>query len=97
MNFQVCGLVQLLPLLTEAQVADLLGVSIRTLQAWRLHGGGPPFIRLADEGKRGAIRYGQSDLVAFVSRRAAPSHVHAGSAEPSSGAPRPGRFERQFG
>ncbi|HEX7045929.1 MAG TPA: helix-turn-helix domain-containing protein [Burkholderiales bacterium] len=34
------------PLLTEQQVADLLGVSVRTLQDQRFRGVGIPFVRV---------------------------------------------------
>jgi predicted DNA-binding transcriptional regulator AlpA len=40
---------------SERDVARLLGVSVRTLQRWRLDGGGPAFIRL------GSRRIGYSD------------------------------------
>ena len=73
---------QIFPLLTEAQVADLLGVSIRTLQAWRQNGGGPPFLRLADEGKRGAIRYGQTALINYIDCRAAFTAARNSAVEP---------------
>jgi len=39
-------------LLTEAQLADELGRSVRTIQRWRAQRVGPPFIRLGRE-----IRY----------------------------------------
>ena len=50
-------------LLNEEQVADTLGLTVRTLQAWRLRGKpGLPFIRLS----RRAVRYRRSDVEAFV-------------------------------
>ncbi len=33
-------------LLNEAQLAQLTNLSVRTLQAWRLRGEGPPFIKI---------------------------------------------------
>jgi hypothetical protein len=48
-------------LLTEAQASDLLNLSIRTLQAWRLRGGGPAFVKCGR-----AVRYRRSDLVSWV-------------------------------
>ncbi len=33
-------------LVDENEAADLLGLSKRTLQAWRVRGGGPPFLKL---------------------------------------------------
>jgi predicted DNA-binding transcriptional regulator AlpA len=40
------------PLLNEHEAAALLGVSVRTLQNWRLRGGGPPYQKLGS-----AVRY----------------------------------------
>ncbi len=49
------------PLLTEQQVADILNLSARTLQAWRLSGRGPTFTRIS-----GVVRYPENDLRAFI-------------------------------
>ena len=48
-------------LLTEAQAAEYLNISIRTLQAWRVQGGGPRYSKLGR-----SVRYRQRDLDAFV-------------------------------
>jgi hypothetical protein len=48
-------------LLTEVQAADLLKLSVRTLQAWRVRGIGPAYVRA-----RRAIRYRRRDLVAWM-------------------------------
>jgi predicted DNA-binding transcriptional regulator AlpA len=48
-------------LLNEAQVADSLNLSIRTLQAWRVKNAGPRFVRAGR-----AIRYRRSDLIAWI-------------------------------
>ena len=48
-------------LLTEAQAGDFLNLSIRTLQAWRMQGGGPAFVKCGR-----AVRYRRSDLVSWV-------------------------------
>lgn len=48
-------------LLTEVQAADFLNVSPRTLQTWRLRGGGPAFVKM---GK--SVRYRAADLDEFV-------------------------------
>jgi hypothetical protein len=48
-------------LLTEVQAADVLNLSIRTLQAWRAKGAGPSFVRAGR-----AIRYRRRDLVAWM-------------------------------
>jgi hypothetical protein len=48
-------------LLRENAVAEILNVSVRTVQTWRLNGRGPAFIRVA-----GAVRYSPQDLESFV-------------------------------
>ena len=48
-------------LFTEKQVAALLEVSVKTLQGWRLKGGGPPFVKMGR-----LVRYLESDVEAFV-------------------------------
>ncbi len=55
-------------LLTETQTADLLNISIRTLQAWRVRGGGPRFVRAGR-----AIRYRRRDLLAWIEQHTAGS------------------------
>ena len=52
-------------LLTEVQTGEVLNLSIRTLQAWRLRGGGPKFVRLSGR----AVRYRNGDLAAFIEAR----------------------------
>jgi hypothetical protein len=51
----------LVPLLNEAEAARLLNLSIRTLQAWRSRGFGPPYVRVGR-----AIRYIEKSLRDFV-------------------------------
>lgn len=51
-------------LLDETEVARLLAVSPRTLQAWRQHGSGPPYIRLSR-----LIRYRMEDIQRFLAER----------------------------
>lgn len=48
-------------LLTEVQAADVLNMSVRTLQAWRLKGTGPSFVRAGR-----AIRYRRRDLESWM-------------------------------
>jgi len=50
-----------LRLLDQAQAAELLQVSPRTLEGWRCRGGGPRFIRV---GRR--VRYRLQDLRAWL-------------------------------
>lgn len=47
--------------LTEREVAELLGLSVATLRAWRHRGRGPRFLRLGR-----SVRYLPSDLADFV-------------------------------
>ena len=47
--------------LTEREVAELLGLSVATLRAWRHRGKGPRFFRLGR-----SVRYLPSDLADFV-------------------------------
>ena len=53
-------------LLTGAEAAERLGVSPRTLEDWRLRGGGPVYIKLG----RRLVRYGPDELDAFVAEGA---------------------------
>jgi hypothetical protein len=46
---------------TEVGAAKQMKLSVRTLQAWRSHKVGPPFVRVGR-----AIRYRQSDLVMWL-------------------------------
>jgi hypothetical protein len=48
-------------LLTEVQAADLLCLSVRTLQAWRTRAFGPAFVRAGR-----AVRYRRRDLSAWI-------------------------------
>jgi predicted DNA-binding transcriptional regulator AlpA len=48
--------------ITENEAADRLGLSVKTLRAWRCRGRGPKFMRFGR-----AVRYLPSDLDEFVS------------------------------
>ena len=48
-------------LLVEIHAAELLGLSTRTLQAWRSTNRGPAFVRAGR-----AIRYRRGDLLAWI-------------------------------
>jgi len=52
-------------LLDETAVASLLSLSVRTLQSWRVSGGGPPFFKIGR-----AVRYNINDIEDWVARRA---------------------------
>jgi len=52
-------------LLYQAEAAYLTAQSERTLEAYRLKGGGPPFINV---GKRG-VRYRRGDLLQWIAGR----------------------------
>lgn len=58
-------------IVNEAAAAEFLGVSPRTLQNWRLRGGGPVFAKLGS-GKQGRVGYRRRDLLEFVERSLAP-------------------------
>lgn len=52
-------------LLSPAKAAALLGASIRTLEGWRVRGGGPPYIRISSR----MLRYRRGDLIQFIESR----------------------------
>jgi len=52
-------------LLTEKQAARVLGFSPRTLQAWRVRGGGPAFVHVSAR----CVRYRREDLETWISER----------------------------
>lgn len=51
-------------LLTEREAASLASLSVRTLQTWRVRGGGPQFAKLG-----GAVRYRRRDIEAWIAAR----------------------------
>ena len=51
-------------LLNESSVAKRLHCEVKTLQAWRCRGGGPPFIRVGR-----LIRYCPDDVRAWIESR----------------------------
>lgn len=53
-------------LMRPEEVVDLLAVSGRTLEAWRLSGAGPPYVRL---GSKKAVRYKRSDVETWLAER----------------------------
>lgn len=54
-------------LLKPTEVADRLGVTLATLEAWRCRGTGPnlPFVKLG-QGRGGLVRYRESDVDRMV-------------------------------
>ena len=52
-------------LLKETQAAERLGVSRRTLQRWRILGGGPPFVRIGPR----RVAYPETALAAWCEGR----------------------------
>jgi excisionase family DNA binding protein len=69
---------------TERDAAERLGVSVRTLQKWRLQGDGPRFVKLGH-----AVRYDGQDLEAYIesSRRRSTSESPPESRRPSARGP----------
>jgi len=63
-------------LLTEREAAERLGLSVRTLQKWRLLGSGPQFLKLGH-----AVRYDPADLERYLesSRRRSTSEPGSGT------------------
>jgi phage terminase Nu1 subunit (DNA packaging protein) len=51
-------------LLTQAEAAAILNVPVRTLEAWRLRGGGPRYLRLPR-----VVRYRHDDLEKWLEDR----------------------------
>ncbi len=49
---------------TEKQEAARLGFSVRTLQQWRLRGGGPPYLKIGS-----AVRYNPDAVDAWLYER----------------------------
>jgi predicted site-specific integrase-resolvase len=48
-------------LFTERQAAQILGVSVKTLQTWRWAGRGPAFVKIGR-----LVRYDENDLIEVV-------------------------------
>jgi predicted DNA-binding transcriptional regulator AlpA len=52
------------PLLSQADLSRLLGLSQRTLERMRLQGNGPRYCKLG-----GSVRYREEDLAAWINSR----------------------------
>jgi len=52
------------PVLSEDQAAELLGLSVRTLQRFRVDGRGPRYLKLG----RKRVAYSETDIAAWLER-----------------------------
>lgn len=52
-------------LFTNLETADLLGIKPNTLEIWRLHGKGPPFLKFGRT-KSAPVRYGMSAVIEWL-------------------------------
>jgi predicted DNA-binding transcriptional regulator AlpA len=52
-------------LLTESRAATLLSVTRRTLQAWRMRGTGPRYVRISSR----CVRYSYDELITWIESR----------------------------
>jgi hypothetical protein len=64
--------------LNETQTAEFLGVSVRTLQAWRVRGGGPRYCKIGR-----SVRYQRRVLVEFQQEHTVSSTTEASAKEAS--------------
>ena len=64
-------------LITERDAAKFLGLTDRTMQAWRRKGGGPRYVKISSR----CIRYRREDL-----REWADARVRTSTADPGQGA-----------
>lgn len=49
-------------LLNESAASQLIGFSVRSLQGWRVKGGGPRFVKIGGR----SVRYRRRDLIAWA-------------------------------
>jgi len=63
-------------LLTTREAAELLGLSLKTLERYRASGVGPHYIKLA-AGRSGRVRYRRGDLEAWIAAHCRASTVSA--------------------
>jgi excisionase family DNA binding protein len=66
--------------MTEREAAERLGLSVRTLQKWRLLGSGPEFLKLGH-----AVRYDPEDLERYVESARRRSTSEQGSFDHEAG------------
>jgi predicted DNA-binding transcriptional regulator AlpA len=77
-------------LLNTRQAAERCGLSARTLEKYRITGGGPPFIRLG-----GAVRYQLEDLDAWIASNRRRSTSDDQGLPPGNGGDAPRRGYRR--
>jgi excisionase family DNA binding protein len=65
-------------MVSQAEVAELLGVTERCIEGWRVRGGGPRYVRVGR-----LVRYRESDVSAWLDAR-----TRASTSDPG---PAPGR------
>ena len=63
-------------LLNEQNACELLGYSVRTLQKWRVVGGGPRFVKVSAR----SVRYRVQDLLDWTAERTVTSTSDQGCA-----------------
>lgn len=51
----------MLRFLSEREVSEMTGLSVKTLQRWRLLNMGPPYRKFG-----GAVRYGEADISSWI-------------------------------
>lgn len=68
-------------LLTETDVAELMKISPRTLQHWRVAGGGPAYMKFGHN-----VRYSRDTVEAWMRQR---TLRHTADTLPTGGAPSP--------
>jgi len=74
-------LVQVVPLLTTREAAEVLGMSYRTLQKWRMAKRGPKWIRLAPNAHPHStlVRYRYDDIMEYIEMMAPQSPILRGN------------------
>lgn len=70
-------------LLKERDAADLLGTEVRTLQAWRHSGTGPPYVKLGGA-PNAPVRYPAAQLREFLRRNTVISAPAGGAIAPAT-------------
>lgn len=68
MNYQTNMPADLEAAISEGLAAEFLGLSVRTLQAKRVRGGGPDYIKIGR-----SVRYRKKDLIDYLDRHSTAS------------------------